>query len=125
MASNKAELIQLIKEWVQEDNSIRVLNQELRKRKDGLKKISQNLMKTMQENEIDEFALKEGKLVYAKTNVKKPITKKSLLTILSKYCKGDIVQALEINNFIMSNREEVTKETIVRRGVKKSVENDE
>jgi hypothetical protein len=32
---------------------------------------------------------------------------------------------LEINNFIMSNREEVTKETIVRRGVKKSVENDE
>jgi hypothetical protein len=120
MASNKFELIQLIKEWVQADNDIRLLNQELRKRKEGLKKISQNLMKTMQENEIDEFALKEGKLVYAKTNVKKPITKKNLLTILSKYYNGDIVQALEMNNFIMNNREEVTKETIVRKGVKRA-----
>jgi hypothetical protein len=52
--------------------------------------------------------------------VKKPINKKSLLTILSKYYNGDIVQALEMNNFIMSNREEVTKEAIVRRGVKKT-----
>jgi hypothetical protein len=122
MASNKFELIQLIKEWVQADNDIRLLNQELRKRKEGLKKISQNLMKTMQENEIDEFALKEGKLVYAKTNVKKPITKKNLLTILSKYYNGDIVQALEMNNFIMNNREEVTKEAIVRKGVKKNTD---
>lgn len=125
MASNKAELIQLIKEWVQADNDIRVLNQDLRKRKDSLKKISQNLMKTMQENEIDEFALKEGKLVYAKTNVKKPINKKSLLTILSKYYNGNVVQALEMNNFIMSNREEVTKEVIVRKGVKRHAEEEE
>jgi hypothetical protein len=118
MASNKAELIQLIKEWVQADNDIRLLNKELRNRKDGLKKISQNLMKTMQENQIDEFALKEGKLVYSKTNIKKPITKKNLMTILSKYYNGDISQAIEMNKFIMENREEVVKETIKRKGAK-------
>lgn len=115
--ASKEELIQLIKEWVQVDNDIRVLNKELRSRKDGLKKISQNLMKTMQENDIDEFALKEGKLVYTKTNVKKPITKKNLVTILSKYYNGDISQALEMNKFIMDNREEVVKESIKRKGV--------
>jgi hypothetical protein len=118
MASNKAELIQLIKEWVQADNDIRLLNKELRNRKDGLKKISQNLMKTMQENQIDEFALKEGKLVYSKTNIKKPITKKNLMTILSKYYNGDISQAIEMNKYIMENREEVVKETIKRKGAK-------
>ncbi len=118
MASNKAELIQLIKEWVQADNDIRLLNKELRNRKDGLKKISQNLMKTMQENQIDEFALKEGKLVYSKTNIKKPITKKNLMTILSKYYNGDISQAIEMNKYIMDNREEVVKETIKRKGAK-------
>lgn len=118
MASNKAELIQLIKDWVQADNDIRLLNKELRNRKDGLKNISQNLMKTMQENQIDEFALKEGKLVYSKTNVKKPITKKNLMTILSKYYNGDISQAIEMNKFIMENREEVVKETIKRKGAK-------
>ena len=46
--------------------------------------------------------------------MKKPITKKNLVTILSKYYEGDISQALEMNKFIMDNREDVMKETIKR-----------
>ena len=34
------------------------------------------------------------------------------MNILSKYFKGDFFKANEINNFIMENREEVTKESI-------------
>jgi hypothetical protein len=113
-ASNKAELIQIIKDWIQVDNEIRNLNKEIRTRKEKMKKISQNLMKTMKENEIDEFDIKGGKLMYSKTNVKKPITKKNLVSILSKYYNGDISQALEMNKFIMENREETVKETIKR-----------
>ena len=45
-------------------------------------------MRIMSENEIDEFDLKDGKLVYAKKSVKKPITKKALMDILSKYYEG-------------------------------------
>jgi hypothetical protein len=112
--SNKGELVQIIKDWMAVDNEIRNINKELRARKDRLKKISENLMKTMKENEIDEFDVKDGKLVYSKTNVKKAITKKSLVTILSKYYNGDISQAIEMNNFIMNNREEVTRESIKR-----------
>jgi len=112
--SNKAELIQIIKDWISVDNDIRNINKELRIRKEKLKNISQNLMKTMKENEIDEFDIKGGKLMYSKTNVKKPITKKNLVTILSKYYNGDISQALEMNKFIMDNREDVVKETIKR-----------
>jgi hypothetical protein len=112
--SNKAELIQIIKDWISVDNDIRNINKELRVRKESLKNISQNLMKTMKENEIDEFDIKGGKLMYSKTNVKKPITKKNLVTILSKYYNGDISQALEMNKFIMDNREDVVKETIKR-----------
>jgi chromosome condensin MukBEF complex kleisin-like MukF subunit len=33
---------------------------------------------------------------------------------LSKYYEGDISQAVEMNKFIMDNREEVVKETIKR-----------
>ena len=68
----------------------------------------------MKENEIDEFNVKDGKIMYSKTNVKKPITKKNLMSILSKYYKGDISQAIEMNNFILENREEVVKESIKR-----------
>jgi hypothetical protein len=68
----------------------------------------------MKENEIDEFDIKGGKLIFSQTTMKKPITKKNLVTILSKYYEGDISQALEMNKFIMDNREDVMKETIKR-----------
>ena len=112
--SLQVELINAIKEWINIDNEIRNINKGLRTRKDKLKKISQNLMKKMKDNEIDEFDIKGGKLVYSQTKIKKPITKKNLVTILSKYYEGDISQAIEMNKFIMDNREEVVKETIKR-----------
>ena len=113
-ASNKGELVQIIREWITTDTEIRAMNKELRARKEKLKKVSDNLMKTMKENEIDEFDIKGGKLMYTKTKVKKPITKKNLTVILSKFYNGDVSQAIEMNNFIMNNREEVVKETIKR-----------
>jgi hypothetical protein len=112
--SSQEEIIKTIREWITIDNDIRNINKELRIRKDKLKKASQNLMKMMKENEIDEFDIKGGKLVYSQTTVKKPITKKNLITILSKYYQGDISQALEMNKYIMDNREDVVKETIKR-----------
>jgi len=66
MSLNKAELIETIKEWIQTDNEIRSLNKEIRARKTRISKISQLLMTTMRENNIDEFNLKEGKLIYDK-----------------------------------------------------------
>lgn len=112
--SSQEEIIKTIREWITIDNDIRNINKELRIRKDKLKKASQNLMKMMKENDIDEFDIKGGKLVYSQTTVKKPITKKNLITILSKYYQGDISQALEMNKYIMDNREDVVKETIRR-----------
>jgi ABC-type microcin C transport system duplicated ATPase subunit YejF len=94
-------------------------NKQAKQRKDKLKKVSENLISTMKENEIDEFNVKDGKIMYSKTSVKKPITKKNLMSILSKYYKGDISQAVEVNNFILENREEVVKETIKRSIVNK------
>jgi hypothetical protein len=118
--SSQAEMVKIIKDWITMDNDIRNINKELRVRKEKLKKISQSLMKTMKENEIDEFDIKGGKLVFSQTTVKKPITKKNLVTILSKYYEGDISQAIEMNKFIMDNREEVVKESI-----KRSIDKDE
>lgn len=109
---SSAELIKTIKEWITIDNEIRNINKELRVRKEKLNKISQTLMTTMKENSIDEFDTKGGKIVYSQTKMKKPITKKNLIGILSKYYEGNITQALEINKFIMDNREEVVKEKI-------------
>ena len=111
---NKAEIIESIKEWMRIDNEIRNLNKEVRDRKTQQTNISKRLMTTMKDNNIDEFNVKEGKLIYSKKQVKKPITKKYLTDVLMKYYDGNAEQATELNSFIDENREATTKESIRR-----------
>ena len=114
-SNNKDVLIKTIQDWVRLDNEVRKLKKEEKTRKDEQKQLSANLMEIMRKNEIDEFDINNGKLIYSKKNVKKPITKKALLTILAKFYNGDISKATEINDYITENREEVTIEALVRR----------
>jgi len=112
---SKEELIKAIREWVKIDNEIRILQKEQIQRKNEKKKISANLMEVMKKNEIDCFDINDGQILYNKRNIKKPVTQKKLVGILSNYFNGDISKATEVNNYILENREEVVKETIVRK----------
>ena len=78
---SKDVLIKTIQDWVKLDNEIRQLKKEEQKRKDDQKKLSENLIDIMRKNEIDEVDIKNGKLIYSKKNVKKPITKKRMRKI--------------------------------------------
>jgi predicted XRE-type DNA-binding protein len=111
----KDQLIEKIKEWVKIDNEIRVLQKEQKKRLADKKKVSGELMAVMRSNEIDAFDLNDGQILYDKRNLKKPITKTALLSILTTYYKGDAVKASETNQYILDNREEVVREKIVRK----------
>lgn len=111
----KEQLIKCIKEWVKKDNEIRTLQNEVNIRKNEKKVLSNSLMKIMKEQEIDCFDINDGQITYAKKNIKKPISKKLLLNLLSKYYNGDSTRANELNNYILENREESIKETILRK----------
>jgi hypothetical protein len=112
---SKEELVKAIREWVKIDNEIRILQKEQIQRKKDKKKISVNLMEVMKKNEIDCFDINDGQIMYSKKNVKKPITQKKMTEILSKFFNGDSVKAAEVNNYILENREETVKETILRK----------
>lgn len=113
------QLKQKIKEWVQIDNDIRILAAEQKKRQLEKKEISKQLMESMRNNSIDSFSLNDGgEIVYSKKSKAKPISKKHLLNILYKLYNGDGEKAEEINTFIMSNREEVMTEQIIRKVAK-------
>ena len=120
----KEQLVNTIRKWIKIDNEIRALQKESNKRKVDKKKISSDLIEVMKNNEIDCFDINDGQILYSKKSVKKPITQKVLLDILSTYFKGDALKASEINNFIMESRESVTKETIVRKIFKDNEEDD-
>jgi hypothetical protein len=109
----KEQLIKTIKDWVKLDNDIKKLQKELAQRKADKKKLSVSLLETMKKNDIDCFDINNGQICYNKKNIKKPITKKILMELLSKYYKGDILKANDLNNFILENREETIKESIV------------
>jgi hypothetical protein len=115
MDNTKNILVQNIKEWVKLDNEIRSLKKEENIRKNEKKKLNENIMNIMKENEIDCIDIKDGQICYNQKSVKKPITKKYLLEILSKYFNGDSEKADHANDFILNNREEVIKESIVRK----------
>jgi hypothetical protein len=117
----KEQLIHVIKQWVKLDNEIAALKKEETIRKNEKKDVSVKLMEIMKKNEIDCFDIKDGQICYSKKSIKKPITKKNLMDTLIKYCKGDVLKASDINAFIIDNREEVVKETIVRKVAKDDV----
>jgi hypothetical protein len=115
----KEQLVKTIRDWVKIDNEIRGLNKEINSRKTEKKNLSTLLIETMKKNEIDCFDIKDGQICYTKKNIKKPITKKVLMDILSNFYNGDISKASELNNYIIDNREEVVKETIERKIINK------
>jgi predicted RNase H-like nuclease (RuvC/YqgF family) len=113
MASQQGkELIQNIREWIQLDNEIKELQKELKQRKSKQLQKTQLLLEIMKNNELDGVDVPGGRLAHVKRVSKAPITKKTLLGLLSKYYDGDISQALALNTFIMNNRDEVVRETI-------------
>jgi hypothetical protein len=118
----KEQLVNTIRKWIKIDNEIRALQKESNKRRADKKKISNDLIDVMKKNEIDCFDINDGQLLYSKKNVKKPITQKVLLDILSNYYQGDTLKASEVNNFIMENRESTTRETIVRKIFKDDID---
>jgi CxxC motif-containing protein len=109
------ETVETIRNWVKIDNEMRTLKQEIANRKKMKDEISNNLINTMKQNEIDSVNINNGKIEFTQRKTKKPISKKLLLNILDKYYKGDSNKASELNNFILENREETSKDIIVRK----------
>lgn len=113
--TTKQQLMAVVKEWIRLDNDMRVLQKELSNRRKEKKEVSTKLANIMRTNEINGFDLNDGQLTYSRKSVKKPLTKKVLVEVLCKYFEGDLMRANEINDYIMENREETIKETIVRK----------
>lgn len=111
---DKQVLAQHVKKWIDCDNKIKAsqkIQQQLKKEK---KVVTDSLVEIMREAEIDSLNVSDGNINYVKRDIKKPITKKYLLDVLSQYYDGDIEKVSNLNSFIMNNRETITRESIER-----------
>ena len=113
--TDKADMVNSIKQYVQLDNEIRQLNAEAKKRKDAKKGLTDKLVEIMRNNEIDEFTINDGKLVYSQKKTKVALSKKTLVGSLLKFYKNDKDMVEQLSQFIMDDREEKVVETIKRK----------
>ena len=118
----KDQLVNHIKEWITIDEEIKNLQKQAKIKKDRKKELTNDLMQVMKSNEIDQFDLNDGKLIYTKSKTKQTINKKYLMTTLIK-CLENPSDVEKVTNYILENREEKIRENIRRKIDKKKVNN--
>ena len=107
---NNNALITYIKEWITLNNEINMHQKKIKELKSKKKLLSDSLIKLMENNEVDEFEISNGKLIHKKTKIKNPINKDYLFKTLDTYFeKYPEVDTNDVGNFILENR--TTKET--------------
>ena len=109
------ELINNIKNWINVDNEIKKLQKNIKSLREEKKKFTINLVDIMKKNDIDAFDINDGKLLYTKTQIKTPISKKHLLTSVSEYVKNDEQTVENLCNFILNTRKTKVTENIKRK----------
>ena len=112
---NRSNLIEHVKEWIHLDNDQKDLRAQMKENRNRKKQITSILVDIMKTNEIDCFDITDGQLLYSKKTIKKPLTKKHLLTSLAKYFENTPEMGKELGSFIMNTRESKTKEDIRRK----------
>lgn len=112
---DSADLVPIIREWVRIDSEMRDLQKKQTALRNEKRTVTAALISAMKTGGIDRVALASGHISYTQTTVRKPITQKSLLSILTAYCENDATRAENILSFILDNRGADTRETIMRR----------
>jgi hypothetical protein len=107
-----------IKQWLLLDNEIKLLQKQIKERREAKKNYTQDIVDVMKQNEIDCFDVKDGKLMYTKNKIKAPLSKKHLLSSLMLYFKNDTNMVKDVGEFILNSRQEKVKEHI-RKKIKK------
>ncbi len=111
------ELLDNVKSWISLDNDIRSLQKAIKLKRKEKKSITDSLVGIMKDNDIDQFNIPDGELVYTKTKTKAPLSKKHLLTSIATFFQNSndprLVQ--ELSTFIMNSRQEKEKENIKRK----------
>ena len=102
---NKHILVNSIKDWLTLHNKLNSLQKEMKEIKNEKKQLESNLIGVMENNNIDEFTINNGKLMYKKTKTKNPINKDYLYKVLETYFKKNPeIDSNDVTQFILENR---------------------
>ena len=105
----KDSLQENIKEYIQLDAEITLLKSHVKEKSNKRKAITEKIMDSMEKIDIQHVNVKEGRLVYKKTNGFKTISKKSLTDSLKKIFNDDEKLESAFKTILESRESEETK----------------
>lgn len=113
----KEQLERGVKKWLQLDNEIVRLKQMTESKKKEQKELSDTLLVVMKQNDVDQFDISGGALVYSCKNTKKPIGKKMMMSCVATFYESDPEMGDRFAKYILDSRENKSIETIVRKKI--------
>tara|TARA_Y100001970_G_C14152437_1_gene813504 strand:+ start:389 stop:775 length:387 start_codon:yes stop_codon:yes gene_type:complete len=115
----KTQLKLTVKEYLELDDQIKMLNKAARERRKRKKELSEEILTLMEQHELTQMNLKDGKLIYAKSKNLVPLNKKHIVSSLSSYFRDDH-KATELFDYLMKSRTRVEKVRLKRTKNKKA-----
>jgi hypothetical protein len=104
-----------VKQWLKLDDEIVTLRNEIKKRRNIKKTMTNQLIQTMKNNDIDVMNAGTSKLVRTRHKVRAPLSKKHLIASLLDFYKNDQEMVKNISNHIMETRETKIVENIKKK----------
>lgn len=116
MSESNTHVVDSVKEWFKIDNELRVLQAEIKLRKERKKELTDALVAVLRDSDIDGWNTKEGKLEYVKTKTKTALNKQHIRNALTKFIANE-EQVDAMTQFIYESRGIKEKECIKRKNV--------
>lgn len=110
--ATKDDVVNCIKKWMTVDRELKVLQKEVKTRREEKKAAAEALVTIMKENEIDCFDISEGKIIHMQNKSRAPLSKQHLLNSLSQYFSETEVDTEAVGKFILESRAVKTKDDI-------------
>ena len=103
-----------VRQYIELDDKIKAINKAAKDFRKQKEKLSDSILETMKKFEINDMNIKSGKLTYNERKTKKPLNKKNLLSGLTLYFRDDVEKAKNCSEFVLENREDVSKVSLKR-----------
>ena len=110
--ATKDDVVNCIKRWMSVERELKVLQKEVKVRREQKKAAAEELVSIMKENEIDCFDISEGKIIHTQNKSRAPLSKQHLLKSLSEYFSETEVDTEAVGKFILETRAVKTKDDI-------------
>ena len=110
--ATKDDVVNCIKQWMTVDRELKVLQKEVKIRREQKKQAAEALVGIMKEHDIDSFDISEGKIIHTQNRSRAPLSKAHLTKSLEEYFAETEVDIDAVSKFVLDSRTVKTKDDI-------------